>query len=165
MSNEVLVKQGNKAEWSIDSTPIDPKRLPDGVPYVEREYGIILEETILTDGVAQLSRSIPIIAGEKYTVHLDSGDVDSICKELDMGNGAMFLYLGNSKQMTGIDNGDTFVVATLKTGESMSQCIDESKGTKISVTGPIMANLHNYELWTFTLEDGDTVIKKVAVSE
>lgn len=28
MSNEVLVKQGNKAEWVKDDTEIDPKRLP-----------------------------------------------------------------------------------------------------------------------------------------
>ena len=35
MSNEVLIKNGDKANWGTDSAPIDPKRLPEGVPYKE----------------------------------------------------------------------------------------------------------------------------------
>lgn len=46
MSNEVLIKNGDKAEWGADSAPIEPERLPEGYPYKEEKAF----EDIIWDG-------------------------------------------------------------------------------------------------------------------
>ena len=35
MSNEILIKNGDKANWGMDNAPIDPERLPEGYPRKE----------------------------------------------------------------------------------------------------------------------------------
>lgn len=65
MSNEVLIKNGNRAEWGADSAPIDPERLPEGYPYDMRTIiywdGVTEGKELVNDIWLKVSDKTPTI--------------------------------------------------------------------------------------------------------
>lgn len=171
MSNEVLVKQGNKAEWSIDSTPIDPKRLPEGYPYKSMEEMVIVPETVLSfsrDGYIENPFIFDPVVGETYSITYDGVVYECIAGEQSMDSNTI-VYVGNLAINEGEDTGEPFIILSSNNQvvifgpDNATHTISiEGIGSKVHL---ISAEFLPTETWTFTLEDGSTVTKKVAVVE
>lgn len=118
---------GGASSWN------DLKDKPFGEEVTE---GVILE-TELADGMAQLEMVVELAEGKTYTVNLDSGSVQAVCKVFSM-NGMSLHYLGNLALMIpelgDNDTGETFVVAT-SPEQMMCAVMDTNGGSKASVTG------------------------------
>lgn len=82
MSNEVLIKNGDKANWGMDNAPIEPERLPEGYP---RKEVVTIEWDGNTAGRAHFN-----IAGYSYykvsDLYFDKGDLIYYYGSLANGN-------------------------------------------------------------------------------
>lgn len=123
MSNEVLVKQGNKAEWARDNAPIDPKRLPEGYPYKGQSEVEVLPETSLSltetgqDGIFLWTggSSFDIEVGKQYKVIWDGSEYLVEGKE-DGNESQRIQYIGNAALSGGggEDTGEPFVITVME---------------------------------------------------
>ena len=111
MSNEVLIKNGNKANWGMDNAPIDPERLPEGYPYKAIEKVALVENMSVEPGYHTPSTyevDFEFTVGETYTVEWN-GKTYECTAALMEGTGV----IGNLIIMgIGDDTGEPFVMYT-----------------------------------------------------
>ena len=119
MSNEVLIKNGNRAEWGADSAPIEPERLPEGYPRKTVQTTTLMEEQELAFAaagslyLAALQSLLDIVGGQTYTVKWDGTEHECVCH---IFNGKV-LTLGNLSIIgMGSDTGEPFCYASSEGG-------------------------------------------------
>ena len=90
---------------------MDPKYLPEHLPYTETKKVTILDET-LTDpdeGRFTINEELPIEAGKTYTVTFNGTKYVCTAQEVVFDYGTS-IYLGNGENYEGTGNGEPFLV-------------------------------------------------------
>lgn len=180
MSNEVLIKQGNKAEWSIDSTPIDPKRLPEGYPYKE---GVTIKWDGNTDGLLSMSNMFYKVSD---VIPDDEAIKNSILTIIHNGSSKELIVtpeIWNQLVSYGMATESIVVlcgecVIAKVDNAAMENFVFPEAGIYFKKNGsnytsqlfagivhPISSFYLPFETWTFTLEDGNTINRNVVVFE
>lgn len=167
-------------EKTVTNT-IDPRRLPEGYPW--KEQGVTIEWDGTTDGRAsfesqgmtyyKVSDLALDLDGAKYKLTQSSVDSEGTLKVLDTSDGASMYFdisLGrmilaivvNSEETGDIENGTYFLYVAMNDNIAYMSAVDKSVIHTISSEFlPAPAT----EEWTFTLDDGSTVTKKVVVGK
>ena len=113
---------------------IDYLFMPPGYPKTEQGEKVLFE-TELEGGVVELEGDVVTLEeGKTYTVILDSGSYNAVCKSFDM-DGLTMLYLGNMADMGGEDTGESFLVGVVP-GMAFS-AVDKNSGSKIAIAGVV----------------------------
>ena len=117
MSNEVLTKVGNKAEWAAGGGGSIPKPLtydymPEGYPTKTMETVTVMEQELAFAHVANgiygafMDTALDIVVGKTYTVNWDGTEYQCVCVDDGKGN----RLIGNTYIMgNGIDTGEPFL--------------------------------------------------------
>lgn len=161
----------DKAEWGY----------PEGYPW--KEQGVTIEWDGNTDGHAyvesqgltyyKVSDLTPDLDGAKYKLTPSSVGSEGTLKVLDTSDGVSMYYdisLGrmilavvvNSEETGGIENGTYFLYQAMSDGIAYTSAVDKSVIHTISSE---FLPAPTTEEWTFTLDDGSTVTKKVVVGK
>ena len=122
--------------------PIDPKYLPEGLPYFETGMVDILPEAVYEidpdsgsyEGVAD----VPLTVGKTYTVKYNGVDYPCVCSTMDLG-GVTAYALGNLSAMMGEgDTGEPFVFLAIPDAGSFGLYpLDGSAFVTLSIRGEI----------------------------
>lgn len=160
MSDNFLVKQGDKAEWGV----------PEGYPYViEPVKTVIVPETVLSfpeDGYIDNPFIFDLVVGETYSITYDGVVYECIVSEKSMGRDTI-VYAGNVALIGSEDTGEPFLIAIMDAQFGIMGLPNETHTISIesivSEVHPMSAEFLPTETWTFTLDDGSTITKKVAV--
>ena len=122
---------------------LDPKFLPEGLPYVE-ENGVLLEETDAVEGTEptfgkswQIGKAPMVTAGETYTIIYNGAKYDCVCysgESVGMNNGFInsgFLF-GNFAVIGGADTGEPFAIVVNPTYQAI-MALDLSGATSVRI--------------------------------
>lgn len=113
---------------------IDYLFMPPGYPKTEQGEKVLFE-TELDGGAVELEGdAVTLEEGKTYTVILDNGSYNAVCKSFDL-EGLTMLYLGNMADLGGEDTGESFVVAAIP-GMAFS-AVDMNGGSKIAIAGVV----------------------------
>jgi hypothetical protein len=167
-------------EKTVTNT-IDPKRLPEGYPW--KEQGVTIEWDGTTDGRASIesqgttyykvSDLTPDLDGAKYKLTQSSVNSEGTLKALDTSGGVstytdtrfddlILACVVNVEETESIENGTYFLYYGMEGNAAYTSMIDKSSVHTMSVE---FLPEPTTEEWTFTLDDGSTVTKKVVVGK
>ena len=152
--------------------PIAIEFLPEGYPYVsEPANTIIVPETMLSfpgEGVIENPFIFDPVIGETYSITYDEVVYECIAAE-QSENSMTAVYVGNLAMIGGKDTGEPFII--MNSNNQFGIIGSPNEIHTISIEGivrevhPISSKFLPTETWTFTLDDGSTVTKKVAIGE
>ena len=128
---------------------IDPKFLPEGVPYVEKKYGVILPETTAeinadNNNMAMLPDRLNISVGQAYDVSWNGTKYTCVAQLFASGDGAEpQVVLGNIGFMAGGDStGEPFIIFVVDAVQAaiygvgcMIVAFDGSTSVTVSIVG------------------------------
>lgn len=178
--SEVLIRNGDKANWGTDSAPIDPKRLPEGYPWKEPvEYGPRVEDDAIdhfihlgttyykvssdTPSAEELKSFYVYYPDGSKVIDSSVGDLSHYTDETVFHDRMMGFIVVCYKTEIKFNGSKTVTVPS--TGIYMAGGEVSSFIIKSEKVYPIATEFLPTETWTFTLDDGSTVTKKVAVGE
>lgn len=123
---------------------IDPKFLPDGVPYVEKSVGAISPESTyeVTSAEFYFAPIAELTVGETYTVNWNGTEYTCTATVLPPVFGFEGVFIGDMGAIQGAPtSGEPFVlITTIMDGVlyGVGVCIDESTSVTLSINGAIV---------------------------
>lgn len=118
---------------------VDPRCLPEGVPYIEGSFVEILPETPVTldesDGMALLP-SFPLLkADETYIINYNGVPYNCVCFDAStLGTPSGSFFIGNAAPLGLPDTGEPFLIVNETGVESESIILGDSVGTTITIS-------------------------------
>lgn len=158
----LYINDEEKAEWGQ----------PEGYPYVSEPVNmVIVPETVLSFtkyGITENPFIFDPVVGETYSITYDRIVYKCIAVEQSMNSGTA-VCAGNVAMIGGKDTGEPFLIVSMDNQVVIMGPANETH--TISIEGiirevhPISSKFLPIEIWTFTLDDGSTVTKKVVVGK